>query len=67
MRHRPRAVALSISLVIAATGAGPASALPRRSAEGEASPPALSQDSGSALAADEDGAGDGASTGEQST
>ena len=54
MRSRPRAVALSISLVIAASAGGTASAATQPSSAGNDAAPALLQDVGPALG-DDDG------------
>jgi hypothetical protein len=52
VRPRSRAVALSVSLVIAASGTAAASPAPPRSAQGGNSAPALSQDAGPGVADD---------------
>jgi hypothetical protein len=52
MRPRSRAVALSVSLVIAASGTAAASQTPRPSSRGGDPAPALSQDAGPGLADD---------------
>jgi hypothetical protein len=65
VRSRSKAVALSVSLVIAASGAGTASATPRTSAQRDDAAPGLIHDASATLADDDGTSDDDASAGDQ--
>jgi hypothetical protein len=65
VRSRSKSVALSVSLVIAASGAGTASATPRTSAQRDDAAPGLIHDASATLADDDGTSDDDASAGDQ--